>query len=386
MQNTKLQAIEPVLVSPCELTRSVFFTSRRPRAHRRCVQTQSLFSFFNKTLGRPAFKLDEQKQIGPLKVSPMGLGTWSWGNQLLWGYDKSMDPELQQLFNLVVSKGINIFDTADSYGTGFLNGRSEELLGQFVREYPGSDKERNNICIATKLAPYPWRITSGQFVAACKGSLRRLGMEQLGIGQLHWSTANYQPLQERALWDGLVALHDEGLVQAVGVSNYGPKQMQQIHKHLEKRGVPLAAAQVQYSLLSRGPQQEETRAACQDLGVQMIAYSPLALGMLSGKYDKGTLPQGPRAALFKQILPGAQPLLQVLQEVATTRRKTVPQVAINWCMCQDTIPIPGAKNLQQAEGNLGSLGWHLSSGEQAALAEAADMVPRGMIQNIFQTK
>ncbi len=72
-------------------------------------------------------------------------------------------------------------------------------------------------------------------------------------------------------------------MQAVGVSNYGPKQMQKIHKHLEKRGVPLAAAQVQYSLLSRGPQQEEIRAVCQDLGVQMIAYSPLALGMLSGE-------------------------------------------------------------------------------------------------------
>jgi len=72
-------------------------------------------------------------------------------------------------------------------------------------------------------------------------------------------------------------------VQAVGVSNYGPKQMQKIHKHLQKRGVPLASAQVQYSLLSRGPQQEEIRAVCQDLDVQMIAYSPLALGMLSGE-------------------------------------------------------------------------------------------------------
>lgn len=75
----------------------------------------------------------------------------------------------------------------------------------------------------------------------------------------------------------------QGLVQAVGISNYGPKQMERIHKYLEKRGVPLAAAQVQYSLLSRGPQQEQIRAVCRDLGVQMIAYSPLALGMLSGE-------------------------------------------------------------------------------------------------------
>lgn len=75
----------------------------------------------------------------------------------------------------------------------------------------------------------------------------------------------------------------QGLVQAVGISNYGPKQMERIHTYLDKRGVPLGAAQVQYSLLSRGPQQEQIRAVCRDLGVQMIAYSPMALGMLSGE-------------------------------------------------------------------------------------------------------
>ena len=93
-----------------------FVRSKRPTACRRSVTTQSLFNLFNQVTSQTAFKPREQKQIGPLKVSPMGLGTWAWGNQLLWGYDKSMDPELQQLFNLVVSKGINIFDTADSYG------------------------------------------------------------------------------------------------------------------------------------------------------------------------------------------------------------------------------------------------------------------------------
>ena len=81
------------------------------------MRTQCLFSLLNRVTEKAAVKNSELKQIGPLKVSPMGLGTWAWGNQLLWGYDKSMDEELQQLFNLVVSKGINIFDTADSYGT-----------------------------------------------------------------------------------------------------------------------------------------------------------------------------------------------------------------------------------------------------------------------------
>eukprot|EP00891_Asterochloris_glomerata_P008451 jgi/Astpho2/8451/Aster-07637 len=321
----------------------------------------------------------------------MGLGTWAWGNQFLWGYEKDQDAELQEVFNLMVSKGVNvkcvnIFDTADSYGTGLLNGRSEELLGKFTSEYPGSRSSQASICIATKLAPYPWRVTAKQFVAACRGSLRRLGMEQLAIGQLHWSTANYQPLQERALWDGLVALYDEGLVQAVGVSNYGPKQMRKIHAHLTARGVPLASAQVQYSLLSRGPAQEEVRASCRDLGIQMIAYSPLALGMLVGKYSKDKLPKGPRGALFRQILPGAEPLLQLMGSIAESRGKTYSQVALNWCMQQGTIPIPGARNLNQARQNLGALGWRLSSGELAALAEAGDRVDRGMVQNIFCTK
>lgn len=75
--------------------------------------------------------------MGPLQISPMGFGTWAWGNKFLWNYDESLDDELQSVFNFVVSRGINVFDTADSYGTGQLNGRSEILLGKFLREYPG---------------------------------------------------------------------------------------------------------------------------------------------------------------------------------------------------------------------------------------------------------
>ena len=67
----------------------------------------------------------------------MGLGTWAWGNKFLWGYDETMDQELQEVFNLAVNSGVNFFDTADSYGTGRLNGRSELLLGRFIRSFPG---------------------------------------------------------------------------------------------------------------------------------------------------------------------------------------------------------------------------------------------------------
>ncbi|KAK9292257.1 hypothetical protein L1049_020221 [Liquidambar formosana] len=334
----------------------------------------------------PPFWPWEKVKMGPLTVSPMGFGTWAWGNQLLWGYQESMDTDLQRTFNLAVENGINLFDTADSYGTGRLNGQSEKLLGKFIREFEGQKRVRDNIVIATKFAAYPWRLTPGQFVTACKSSLDRMQIEQIGIGQLHWSTANYAPLQELALWDGLVAMYEKGLVRAVGVSNYGPKQLVKIHDYLKARGVPLCSAQVQYSLLSTGEDQIEIKSICDSLGIRLISYSPLGLGMLTGKYTPSKLPRGPRALLFRQILPGLEPLLSSLREIAQRRRKTIPQVAINWCICKGTIPIPGVKTVKQAEENLGALGWRLTSDDLLQLEDAARESPRKMIQNIFQTR
>ncbi|PQP95172.1 pyridoxal reductase chloroplastic isoform X2 [Prunus yedoensis var. nudiflora] len=274
----------------------------------------------SKLLKLPPFWPWEKVKVGPLSVSPMGFGTWAWGNQLLWGYQESMDNELQQSFNLAVDNGINLFDTADSYGTGRLNGKSEKLLGKFIREYQGQKRLQKDIVIATKFAAYPWRLTPGQFLNACNASIDRMQIEQIGIGQLHWSTANYAPLQEKALWDGLVAMHDKGLVRAVGVSNYGPKQLVKIYDYLKARGVPLCTAQVQFSLLSVGEDQLEIKNICDSLGIRLIAYSPLGLGMLTGKYTPSNLPRGPRAFLFRQILPGLDPLLSALEEIAQKRR------------------------------------------------------------------
>ncbi|KAL0400547.1 UNVERIFIED_CONTAM: Pyridoxal reductase, chloroplastic [Sesamum latifolium] len=338
-----------------------------------------------KNLKLPRFWPWQKVKIGPLSVSPMGFGTWAWGNQLLWGYQESMDNELQQTFNLAVENGINLFDTADSYGTGKLNGQSEKLLGKFISEFQGNKQLRDNIMIATKFAAYPWRLTPNQFVDACKSSLDRIQLDQIGIGQLHWSTANYAPLQERALWDGLVAMYDKGLVRAVGVSNYGPKQLLKIHDYLKARGVPLCSAQVQFSLLSNGKDQLEIKDICDSLGIRVIAYSPLGLGMLTGKYTPSNLPSGPRGLLFRQILPGLEPLLNSLKEIAQRRRKTISQVAINWCISKGTVPIPGVKSIKQAEENLGALGWQLTSDELLQLEYAALESPRKMVQNIFQT-
>lgn len=320
-----------------------------------------------------------------LSLPRMGCGTWAWGNRLLWGYDESMDDELQAVFNLCVSNGVTLFDTGDSYGTGRLSGQSEKLLGQFSREYQGTNSDQ--ICIATKLAPYPWRLTRGSMVAACQASAKRLG-RNVDLVQMHWSTANYFPWQEWPLLEGLADLYEQGLVLGVGLSNYGPKRLKQVYKKFAERGVPITTLQVQYSLLSTYPVTElGIKEVCDELGIQLIAYSPLALGILTGKYsEKDSFPKGIRGLLFRQLVPGSKPILESLQAVAESRNKTMAQVAINWCICKGTIPIPGAKKLKQAEQNIGALGWQLDSGEVAELDRAAARVDKVMVQNIFQSK
>ena len=319
-----------------------------------------------------------------LLLPPMGCGTWAWGNRLLWGYDDSMDSQLQEVFNLCVSNGVTLFDTGDSYGTGKLNGRSEMLLGKFTGEYQGAHQE--NICLATKLAPYPWRLTRKAMLKAGLASAQRLG-RNIDLVQMHWSTGNYFPLQEWQLLDGLGDLYEQGLVKAVGLSNYGPKRLRKVHQRFRDRGIPITTLQVQYSLLSTYPVTElGLKEVCDELGIKLIAYSPLALGLLTGKYSvQDNLPPGLRGWVCKQILPGARSLLDCLAVVAKSRNKTMSQVAINWCICKGTMPIPGAKNPQQAKQNLGALGWQLDSGEVAELDRAAAKVKKPMVQNIFQT-
>ncbi|MEM6614150.1 MAG: aldo/keto reductase [Cyanobacteria bacterium P01_C01_bin.72] len=319
-----------------------------------------------------------------LILPQMGCGTWAWGNRLLWGYDESMDDQLQSVFNLCVSNGITLFDTGDSYGTGKLNGQSEKLLGKFEQAYTGENKER--ICLATKLAAYPWRLSAKSMVKAAKASMTRMG--RVDLAQMHWSTANYFPWQEEQLLDGLGDLYEQGLVKGIGLSNYGTQRLKRIHAKFSRRSIPIKTLQVQYSLLSTDPVTElGIKETCDELGIKLIAYSPLCLGILTGKYsDRSNYPGGLRGLLFKRLVPEAQPLLGCVKAIANHRSKTMAQVAINWCIAKGTIPIPGAKNITQAKDNIAAQDWLLDAGEVEELDRAAAKVDKPMVQNIFQTR
>lgn len=328
--------------------------------------------------------VSKTKQIGSLPVSTMGVGTWSWGNRFLWGYDESMDSDIQTAFNYCISKGINWFDTADSYGTGKLSGQSEKLLGRFIKEYKRQSNKKD-IFVATKLAPYPWRIGSESIRKACFESIGRLGSDRVDIGQLHWPPSF--GWQEDAYFEGFASLYNENYIGEIGLSNYGPKKLEKACLFLSKLGASPASNQVQFSLLSRLPLQSGLTEVAKELKVQTIAYSPLGLGLLSGKYsiEAQILPSGPREILARELLPEVRPILNTLEDISKYRKKTMSQVAINWTIKKGAIPIVGIKNIQQAKDNIGALGWLLTDAEVDELDAAAKKCKKQTLQNSFQT-
>jgi pyridoxine 4-dehydrogenase len=328
-------------------------------------------------------------RYGPLPLPALdqpsiGVGTWAWGNQFLWGYQPERhDRALEATFHRAVELGLHFFDTADSYGTGRFNGRSEALLGRFAASLPQAQRE--SIGVATKLAPFPWRLGRQGYARAFQASHRRL-RGKLDRVQLHWSTARYAPWQEDPLLQGLADLVERGAVASLGVSNVGPRRLARIRALLEKRGVPLASLQVQLSLLSPDAVAPGGLAElCRQSGVQLIAYSPLALGLLTDAVGRGQpLPLGARGLLYRRLLPRIEPLLVEMRRIATAHNAQVAEVAINWCRAHGALPIPGLRSVAQAETAAAALGWGLSANQVASLDRIALNLPVRMPANPFQ--
>jgi aryl-alcohol dehydrogenase-like predicted oxidoreductase len=261
-----------------------------------------------------------------------------------------------------LDEGIRFVDTAEIYG----NGRSERLLGQFLKE---TDQP---VLIATKFLPFPWRFGKGAFPRALKGSLARLGAESVDLYQIHGPT----PLMSiDTMMAGLAECIKAGLTRTVGVSNFNQTQMLAAYSALARHGTPLASNQVHYSLLNRTVEKDGTLARCKELGIRLIAYSPIEKGLLSGKYATGSPPPGARSRTYTSLLPRIGKLLKLMTEIGQDRGgKSNTQVALNWVICKGALPIPGAKNAAQALENTGGLGWRLTEEEVARLDQESDAI------------
>lgn len=314
----------------------------------------------------------------------IGVGTWAWGNQFLWGYDSGQDSQLRSAFEAAVRLGLHFFDTADSYGTGRLSGRSETLLGSWCAALP--PPHRQALTVATKLAPFPWRLGRHGFDRAFEASCQRL-QGHLDRVQLHWSTSRYAPWQDLPLLEGLADLVLAGKVAELGVSNIGPKRLRRLHGQLAERGVSLASLQVQLSLLSpEAIQPGGVAEVCRELGVQLIAYSPLALGWLAPvEGQPRPRPSGPRRLLFARFERGAEPVRQALLRIAAARGVPASAVALNWCRAHGAMPIPGLRRIDQVEVAARALTWTLSAGERAELDALASANAVRMPANPFQS-
>jgi aryl-alcohol dehydrogenase-like predicted oxidoreductase len=303
-----------------------------------------------------------------IEISPVGLGTWQWGDTFFWDYGKGgfTDEDLREAFDATVDGGINFFDTAEIYG----GGRSEQLLGQFIRD------SGRAVRVASKFWPWPWRIGRKSLLDHLRKSLDRLQMDRLDLYMIH---APIPPIPLEARAQALADAVDQGLTRSVGVANYNLKQMRRTYRVLKERGIPLASNQVQYSLLHRDPERNGMLETCRKAGITLVAYSPLGMGLLTGKYSPENPPPGLRGMRFRRRLPALQPLTSLLQEIGQGHGgKTHAQVALNWVVCKGAVPIPGAKNVEQARQNAGAFGWRLTAEEVRALDAASDKIKVGI--------
>jgi len=315
----------------------------------------------------------------------LGLGTWSWGNKFFWNYKVSSDEELYETFSEALNQGFSFIDTADSYGTGSLSGRSEKLIGQFLQRV--NKAKKNNIKIATKLAPYPWRIGRQGLNIPYKKSLNRLN-NKLDIVQLHWSTEKYNPWQDFQLLNNLCDLIDEGFQFQIGLSNIGPKRLLKIIHFLKDKNKRVSSVQVQFSLLSpNNEKQKYVKEICDQNKIDFLAYSPLAFGILC--QDPSVTDMRKRSLIrnliFQTYNKSTLELRKVMKEIAKARSASLAQVALNWCFYHGAIPIVGLRKKKQVLDISRVFKWDLTKSEFESLNNASNNCSKKMPDNPFSS-
>ena len=294
------------------------------------------------------------------KISKIGLGTWQFGSRE-WGYGESYAAgEAHAIVRRALELGVTLFDTAEIYSSG----RSEEILGRALGE------SRESVFLATKMFPVlpsAW-VTKQRAVA----STARLGVSSLDLYQVHWPNPF---VRDQTIMRGMRTLQQAGIVGEVGVSSYSLARWRTAENALRGR---ILSNQVQYSLLHRSPEPDLLNFA-ESHGRLIIASSPLAQGLLSGRYHGGRRP----ANRLRAVSPGfrvenlerTSELIAVLRELADSRRVTPAQIALAWAIHSPAVAaIPGAASVEQLESNIAAADIELADDEYQALCVASARV------------
>ena len=289
-------------------------------------------------------------------VSAIGLGTWQFGSSG-WGWGRGFNkPEATAIVKRALELGVTLFDTAEIYG----GGESERVLGSALNGH------RGDVYVATKL--WPLHAMRPQVLPALRASLDRLSTESVELYQLHWRNPAV-PL--RWTMGGMREAVKQGLADQIGVSNFSLARWKKADSAL---GAPVVSNQVPYNLLQRGPEWDVIPFA-RDNDRLVIAYSPLAQGLLSGRFGTHNLPGGYRK-LNRFFLPDnvlrVMPVLDVLREVASAHHASMSQIALAWTIRGSNVAaIPGATGVWQLEENAAAADIELKDDEVAALNAAS---------------
>lgn len=302
-----------------------------------------------------------------IEITPIGLGTWQFSegqsiHGLIWS---RIEPRVtEEIVAVALAAGISWFDTAEAYG----GGRSERALASALS---AAGKHNRDVVIATKWQPVLRR--AGSIRRTVDQRLKNLSPFGIDLHQVH-NPASFSSVE--AEMEAMAELIVEGKIRAVGVSNFSAERMRRAHRALAKRGIPLASNQVKYSLLDRRIETNGVLDAAKDLGVTIIAYSPLEMGLLTGKFHSDTellkgRPIGRRFSLRRKI-ERSRPLVAALMEIAASHGVTPAQVALNWLVNAhgDTvIAIPGASKPAHAHESATATAFALADEEAARLGD-----------------
>lgn len=315
----------------------------------------------------------------------LGIGTWAWGDAK-WGYGNPSagydDATLREAFHAALSAGVCVFDTSEIYGRT----HAESLLGQCLQE------EKRKCFVFTKWHPGSNASTFGgargesvvdSMRRTVLGSKKRLGVDKLDLLQLHSAHGGSSTIEEYA--DGLATMVKEGHVARVGVSNLQGNLMRRVHDRLSStHGIKLFSNQVELSLLELKYEANGTIEECNRLGVLVLAYCPLGMGRLTGKYSASNEPfwldnKGYKSERYHAALawPRVDEMVALLKQIGQRNGgKTPAQVALNWCIARGTLPIPGAKTKAQVEENVGALGWRMDDADVEQLNQLSRCIAR----------
>jgi aryl-alcohol dehydrogenase-like predicted oxidoreductase len=302
-------------------------------------------------------------------VTPIGLGVMelSGGGGLIGrAFPLIPQEEKNVIIKAALDGGINWFDTAEMYGAGV----SEHSLAMGLIAAGKTDKD---VVIATKW--FPLFRTAGNIPHSIEKRLYYLGGYSISNYMVHQPYGFSSPEAEM---DAMADLVKAGKIRSVGVSNFNATRMRRAHAALAKRGLPLAVNQMHYSLLHREIEKNGVLETAKQLGVTIIAYTPIERGLLSGKYHKDPALlerlSGWRKPMMQRNLERTRPLINVMDEMAAKYNATIAQVALNWVIHfqgESVVTIPGATKVRQAEEAAGAMKFRLAEEELRRLDEVS---------------